>query len=382
MPRRVLIVPDKFKGTLSAHEAAKAIARGWKQSHPKDLLTLLPMCDGGEGFGEIISRALGASKRSVTTIDAAGRPLKTNWWWAAQSRTAVIESSKIIGLAMLPAGTFHPFQLNTFGLGKVFSAAQKLGARHCLIGIGGSATNDAGFGVARALGWKFLDANRTVIEEWTKLNALKTIVPPPERLRMKITVAVDVQNPLLGAKGATRVYGPQKGLRGEDFHQAENALSHLAKVTRQTVGRDVAKIPGAGAAGGLGFGLMAFLHAKPESGFEIFSRSTGLKKKLAHTYLVLTGEGALDRQTLMGKGVGQVALLCKKMRVPCIGFAGVVTEPKKAGKLFSATASLLELTDRSQAMQRPAEFLEKLAAQMKFIPVSKNNSRGSGTIPR
>ncbi|MEO5803015.1 MAG: glycerate kinase, partial [Verrucomicrobiota bacterium] len=229
MSLRVLVIPDKFKGTLSAENAAQAIARGWKKSRLQDKLDLLPMCDGGEGFGEIIGKLLGAKPRKIKTVDAAHQPIETIWWWNSETKTAVIESAKIIGLAILPPKKFHPFQLDTFGLGKILLAAQKLGCRHCLIGIGGSATNDGGFGMARAFGWRFLARNGTEIKNWVELKNLTQIVAP-KKARMKITVAVDVQNPLLGPRGATQIYGPQKGLRKKDFAVAENALGKIAQV--------------------------------------------------------------------------------------------------------------------------------------------------------
>lgn len=360
---RILIIPDKFKGTLTAQAAAKAIASGWKKSQPNDTLELLPMCDGGDGFGEIISKLLGAKPRRIKTVDAAHHPIETLWWWESKTQTAVIESARIVGLTMLPTGKFHPFQLDTLGLGKVLLAAEKLGCRKCVIGIGGSATNDGGFGLARALGWEFLDRTGTPINNWIDLKSLAQIVAP-KNLSMKIIVALDVQNPLLGLRGATRVYGPQKGLRKKDFLSAETALAQLAQVSKTALKKDFAKIPGAGAAGGLGFGLLAFLGATPESGFEIFSRAANLEKRLQKTDLVLTGEGALDQQTLMGKGVGQLARLCRNMKIPCIGIAGVVLERKKAKNLFSQTHGLTEITSIENAKAHPAKFLEKLAEQI------------------
>ena len=363
MSLRILIIPDKFKGTLTAQAAAKAIASGWKKSQPNDTLELLPMCDGGDGFGEIISSLISAKPRKIQTIDAALQPIETTWWWEPKTKTAVIESARIVGLAMLPHKKFHPFQLDTFGLGKILLAAQKLGCRQCVIGIGGSATNDGGFGMARALGWKFLDRTGAQIKSWIELKSLAQIVAP-KNMRMKITVAVDVQNPLLGPRGATPVYGPQKGLRKKDFPAAETALAQLAHISKTVLKKNFAKVSGAGAAGGLGFGLMAFLGATPESGFEIFSRAANLTKRLQKTDLVLTGEGALDQQTLMGKGVGQVARLCKNMKIPCIGIAGIVLEPEKAKRLFLQTHGLTEITSIQNAKAHPAKFLEKLAEQI------------------
>src|SRR5262245_4647458 len=163
---KVLIVPDKFKGTLTASAASEAIARGWKRIRPKDQLELLPMSDGGDGFGEIISRLLAAKIQRVKTIDAAHRPLVAHGRWGPKSKLAIIESAKVIGLALLPAGKYHPFNLDTVGLGAVLRATQGKGAKRCMVGIGGSATNDAGFGMARSLGWQFLDRRGDEIGTW------------------------------------------------------------------------------------------------------------------------------------------------------------------------------------------------------------------------
>jgi glycerate kinase len=363
MSLKVLIIPDKFKGTLTARQAAEAMARGWRKSRPRDTLELLPMTDGGDGFGEIIGGLLRAKVRSVATVDAAHRPCRVQWWWEPRSKTAVIESAGVIGLAGLPQKKFHPFELDTFGLGAVVRAAVKKGAVRCLIGIGGSATNDAGFGLARALGWNFLDRRGNPITRWTQLDLL-TIVQPPRRTRWfsKIIVAVDVRNPLLGARGCSRVYGPQKGLTPEDFPHAEACLRRLAAVLEQRLHRDFAREPGAGAAGGLGFGLASFLGAQLRPGFELFAQKAKLNQRLRRTDLVITGEGAMDASTFMGKGVGEIARLCLKLKIPCIGLAGQITSRHK--KPFSTQRSLTKLTSQENARQRPAYWLERLAAQV------------------
>lgn len=358
----VLICPDKFKGTLTAEAAAEAIARGWKRARPKDRLTLLPVSDGGDGFGAIMARLLKAKPVKLKTVNAAHEPIESIWWWEPKSKTAIIESAGIIGLAMLPKGKFHPFDLNTFGLGAALLAAAKQGARKAIIGIGGSATNDAGFGLARALGWKSLDRDGREIIEWPKLARLAKVVRPIGRpLIPAITVAVDVKNPLLGARGCSRVYGPQKGLHPEDMRPAEAALRRLAAVLKKQHGLGDVVEPGSGAAGGLGFGLRAFVGARLKSGFDLVARHAGLNGLIRMADLVITGEGALDRQTLMGKGVGEIALLCRRARKPCFGLAGFVEDPKKAARLFTKTGALLDLTDKGPAMTEPAEWLERLA---------------------
>jgi glycerate 2-kinase len=365
MPLHVLIIPDKFKGTLTAAAAAQAVARGWRRARAEDSLDLLPMSDGGDGFGEVAGALLGGRVQRVKAVDAAHRPCASKWWWAPQTGTAIIESAAVIGLAMLPPGQFHPFQLDTFGLGEVVSAAAKRGARRCLMGIGGSATNDGGFGLARALGWEFLDRRGDPIEQWTKLSRLERIRAPKHRRWFgSVVVATDVQNRLLGAHGASRVYGPQKGLREQDFALAERCLRRLAQVVRRELGRDFAREPGGGAAGGLGFGLMAFLGAEMQPGFDLLARQASLARRLKAADLVVTGEGAIDRSTLMGKGVGQVAKRCREMKIPCIGLAGVANLTAGKATCFTQLRALTDLTSVAQAKARPAFWLERLARQV------------------
>lgn len=362
MSFKVLIVPDKFKGTLTAQQAAAAIARGWRSVRPSDALELIPMSDGGDGFGEILSDLAGATSRQTKTVDAARRPLEASWWWQAETQTAIIESARIIGLAMLPRGRFHPFDLDTYGLGAVLEDAARHGARHCIVGIGGSATNDGGFGMARALGWQFLNSHDEDIVRWTGLDQLAVIRPPGKpRLFESVTVAVDVQNPLLGPDGCSRVYGPQKGLT--EFEVADACLARLDSVMGTELQIAHATSPGAGAAGGLGYGLMTFLGARMEPGIDIFARHAHLDQKVKESQLVITGEGAIDEQTLMGKGVGEIANIAQRAGVPCIALAGIVREPEKAGTKFARAYAITPgLTNPESALKDPALWLERLAA--------------------
>jgi glycerate kinase len=366
MPLRVLIIPDKFKGTLTAPQAAEAIAAGWREGRPADELELLPMSDGGDGFGEILGRHLGAEPRTVETVDAAHRPLQATWWWAPRFKTAIIESARIVGLALLPPGRFHPFELDSYGLGAVLRAAAQAHPRLCLVGLGGSATNDAGFGLARALGWQFLDQKGRAIEPWTQLTELARVVRPKHPCRFKrLEIAVDVRNRLLGGAGATRVFGPQKGIRPEDIRPAERCLRRLRRVLREQLRfpYNPADVPGVGAAGGLGFGLCVFVGASLISGFRLFSAWTELKQRLRDFQLVITGEGALDETTiLMGKGVGRVAHLARRRRIPCLGLAGVVGRPEVVGPRFTQVHSIApDLASGDAAMATPALWLRELA---------------------
>jgi glycerate kinase len=360
MPLRILIVPDKFKGTLAAHAAANAIARGWRAARPADSLDLLPMSDGGDGFGAVMGELLAGKIQTAATVDAAHRPVRARWWLAG--RTAIIESAQVIGLAQHRG--IHPFKLDTFGLGAVLRAAQRKGATRCLMGIGGSATNDGGFGLARALGWQFLDAEGEPITAWTQLHRLATLHPPRQKRWFKeFIVAVDVQNPLLGPRGCTRVYGPQKGLTPADFGPAEQCLRRLATVSARQLHRDCATEPGAGAAGGLGFGLSCFLGAQLRPGFDLFAQSAQLGSRLRRADVVITGEGAIDHSTFMGKGVGQIVRRCRQLKIPCLGFAGVIQTGRNATKYFKEQHALTEITTPKKAKENAAFWLERLAVQ-------------------
>lgn len=375
---KILIIPDKFKGTLTASAAAEAIARGWRKARPRDPIALLPMSDGGDGFGEVMSGVPGAKGRKIKTVDAAHRKCEANWWWEPKTKTAIIESANVIGLAKLPPGQFHPFQLDTFGLGKLIQVAAQAGARQCIIGIGGSATNDGGFGLARALGWRFFDNGGNTIECWTELHRLDHISAPKRRQWFrKLIVAVDVRNPLLGARGATRVYGPQKGLRPPQFREAERNLQRLAAVVHKNRRRSqsAATTPGAGAAGGLGFGLMAFLGARPEPGFNLFARFANLDTRLRAAELVITGEGCIDNSTFMGKGVGEIARRCRKWKIPCIAVAGDIAARRLASRLFFKAHALSELTTIEAAKSEARFWLDQLAVEAARHWVSENPLR-------
>jgi len=378
MSLKVLIAPDKFKGTLTAALAARAIARGWRAGRPRDAVELLPVTDGGDGFGGVMSSLLGARARIITTVDAAHRRCRSIWWWEQKTKTAIIESANVIGLAQLPPGKFHPFELDTFGLGAVIRAAAAAGARRCWIGIGGSATNDGGFGVARALGWRFLDRAGKAIERWTDLKGLADVRPP---LRAgwfeELIVAVDVQNPLLGPRGCTRIYGPQKGLKPRDFPAAEKCLRSLAEVVEMGNATDK---PGDGAAGGLGFGLRSFAGARLEPGFELLAHRAKLERRLRWADLVVTGEGAIDASTLMGKGVGQIAARCWKLEIPCLGLAGTLAAGReRKRKYFARLYGLTDLTSAALAKKRAAFWLERLAGQAALEwPAGKPPRRATG----
>ncbi|MBX3747574.1 MAG: glycerate kinase [Verrucomicrobiae bacterium] len=366
---RVLIVPDKFKGTLAAGKVAEAMAAGWRRARPGDEVEELPMSDGGDGFGAVIGGLLGARTRWVQTVDAANRPIRARWWWAGgkggdgESRgQAVIEAAQSNGLALLPTGRFHPVDLDTTGVGRLLTAAVGAGAERCLIGVGGSATNDGGFGVGRWLGWRFLDKEGHEIRKWTDLDQLMAIEAPAQGLpRGEFVVATDVGNPLLGPEGASRVYGPQKGLNRDDIVRAERCLRQLARVVEDTLGFSSER-PGCGAAGGLGFGLQVFLKAGRELGFDVFARLSELARRVAGADLVLTGEGSVDESSLMGKGVGQLIECCARLGRPVVLVGGRVDLGRQRPGGILGVGSLVERVGEGQAMRRTAAALRTVTA--------------------
>lgn len=364
---RVLIVPDKFRGTLTAPQAAEAIAKGWREVRPDDDIEQLPMADGGEGFGEVLGHLLKAERRTCATVDSAGRPRVAEWWLEPVTRTAIIETAQIIGLALLPEGKYHPFQLDTFGIGTVFRQAEQAGARRVYVGIGGSSTNDGGFGLAWALGWRFWEENAIEINAWAELNRLARIEAPPQPLAFdELIIAVDVDNLLLGERGASRIYGPQKGLMEEDFSKAEACLGRLAEVMAVLMGENFSLHKGAGAAGGLGFGLKAFCGGTFESGFDIFSRLSGLEQRIQNADLVITGEGAMDAQTLMGKGVGGVANLAARAGKRCLCLAGYIPPDlvSMPWPNFQAYAIVPDIAPLEESKAHTGKCLSRLAAHV------------------
>ena len=362
MASTILIVPDKFKGTLTSAQVCKAIADGWQSARPDDRILSIPMSDGGDGFGEVMNRWLEGETLDLETVDAIHRETVSHWWLHREKGTAIIDSANIIGLAMLANDAPHPFESDTFGLGNALKAAAASGAKECLVGIGGSATNDAGFGMARALGWSFVDQSGNEINHWHELDRLEHISAPETEFAIKVRVAVDVQNVLLGEHGSTRVFGPQKGMQPDDFPKADAAFERLAAVASAHFEKDFHLLPGSGAAGGLGFGLTAFANGAMESGFDLFASLAELDRNLNEADLIVTGEGSLDVQSVMGKGPGEIIRRAKAADKPCIAFAGAAENREKLEPHLDGLYTLLpDFCDAESAFNNAAVQLTRLA---------------------
>jgi glycerate kinase len=357
----VLVCPDKFRGTATAPQVAEALETGWRRARPDDVVHLLPLADGGEGTLEAL--AAREPLRRVRVAGPLGDPVEATFALRADG-TALIESARAVGLDLLSPARRDPRRTTTRGVGDLVGAALDAGARRILVGLGGSATNDGGAGLAQALGARLLDASGTTVGPGgLALLALARIDLrdlDPRLSHVEVVGLTDVDNPLTGPHGASAVFGPQKGASADDVWTLELALGQLAAVVRRDLGLDVAGEPGAGAAGGLGYGLCVFLGARLRSGAATVASVVGLQELVAAADLVVTGEGALDPTSLGTKVVGEVlrtAELCGRPVVVVCGRAEVRPPGLDVVALVDEVGEDAALGDARDALVRVAERL-------------------------
>jgi glycerate 2-kinase len=323
---KIIVAPNSFKGSLSATEAAIAIARGVCEAFPDAEIVQIPVADGGDGTAEALVAAHKGTFKSVNVEGPLGDPVLASYGLIESGRTAVVELASASGYALLTPADRDPRRTSTYGFGQLLEAARQGGAESVIAGIGGSATNDGGAGMAQALGYRLLDAfGRDVPrggEALLRLERIDGTGLDAGWRSVKVMVACDVTNPLTGPEGASYVYGPQKGAGPETVVLLDRALAHLAEVIERDLGKRVAEIPGAGAAGGTGAGLIAFLDAKLVSGATLVVDASGLDHALKGADLVITGEGRVDAQTAYGKAPGEVARRAKAAGIPALLIAG------------------------------------------------------------
>jgi glycerate 2-kinase len=365
---RILIAPDKFKGALTALEVAQNIAIGLLDILPDAQIEMVSMADGGEGTAEAICDVRGCSWLECKAHDPLGRVIDARYGWIDQEKLAVMEMSEAAGMRRLSESERNPTRATTFGVGEIVLDATKRGANEIIIGLGGSATNDGGFGMARALGFQFFGQGEDEIQSVAELALLERIEGPKgqeEPKRPRIVAAVDVKNPLLGENGATRVFGPQKGASKSDLDNLEPALTKLADVVTTQFGCDHRDEPGAGAAGGLGFGLLSFCGATVRPGFEVVAEAVGLEAKMKGTDLVITGEGSLDRQTLEGKTPVGVARLARKLGKPVFAIVGRASEDQELREIFDGIyQNARPGMSEQENMKRAGELLRENAREL------------------
>lgn len=370
----VLIACDKFKGTLTADEACAAVAAGVMAVWPRAKCLSRPMADGGEGTARVICDACGGEWLAEEVTGPLGDRIAAGWVWLADTMTAIIEMSEASGLKLLNAARRNPWRATSAGTGELMQAGIHKGAKRLVVGLGGSATNDGGAGMAWAMGYRFLDADgKGFFPLPANLESLARIVPPASGNMPEVVAACDVTNPLLGADGATSVYGPQKGVTLERIPAFEAALQHFTEIVKRDLGMDMAGSPGAGAAGGLGFGLMTFCRAAMQPGFDLVASVTNLEDAVREADIVITGEGCMDAQTLHGKGPARVADMARRMGKPVIAVGGIVDEAARAGlsAKFHAVIAAATLDTLTEALAAPAEAVRRAvtsaAAQLNAV---------------
>jgi glycerate kinase len=357
----ILVACDSFKDALPADAVCSAIARGLKQSHPETRVTEMPLSDGGEGLLDVLGRALDLRWIEMQVADPLGRRVLGRYGLSADGKTAVVEMAQASGLQLLTLEERDPRKTSTFGTGELLADAKARGARHILLAIGGSATNDAGIGAAAALGWRFLDENgNDVAPDGGHMKDIARLVPAPAPFE-KVDVLCDVTNPLHGPRGAAWIYGRQKGGSDAVLAELDDGLKHVADVAKTQLGRDVAEMPGAGAAGGLGYGAVVFMGAELRRGIEVVLDITGFDAAARGADLIITGEGHLDGQSAQGKliqglcgraGTTPVVALCGKLsatpeQIKLIGLKAawsINREQRPLAEMLANTAINLEST--------------------------------------
>jgi glycerate 2-kinase len=367
---RVVIAPDKFKGSLSAALAASAMARGVASACPNATIDRVPMADGGEGTVDALVAATGGSFGEASVSGPPGEPVTARFGLLGDARTAAIEMAAASGLVLVTADLRNPLQASTRGTGELLLAAIAAGAKRVIVGIGGSATNDGGAGLGQALGFRLLDAQeRELNPGGGELGRLARIDPMGRRHELdgvEISVACDVTNPLCGPDGASAVYGPQKGATPEMVAVLDRNLAHFAAIVERDLGVAIKDLPGSGAAGGLGAGLVAFAAGKLSPGIDLVLKAVDLESRLKDADLCLTGEGAIDAQSAFGKTAVGVARLARSLRCPVLALAGSIGPGARAvldkgiNAYFSICPGPIEL---EAAIEHAAALLERATEQ-------------------
>ena len=362
---RFLIACDSFKGSASSKQVGEAIREGILRVMPSAQVEVVPVADGGEGTVQALVDATGGRLVAVTVTNPIGEKVEAAFGILGDGQTAVIEMAAASGLTLIPPDKRNPWVTTTYGTGELIKAALEHGCRKIIIGIGGSATNDAGAGMAQALGVKLLDEDGNQIGfgggELGRLRRIDMSGLDKRASEAEFIVACDVDNPLTGERGASYVYAPQKGATPEMLPKLDSNLRHFAEIVRQQLGIDVEHVPGAGAAGGLGAGLMAFLKAKLKRGTEIVFELVKLEEKIASADIVITGEGQIDAQTVFGKTPIGVAKLAKRYGKPVIAIAGSIGEGAESVHSHGIDA-IFSIINRPMPLEQAMRNVEALLA--------------------
>lgn len=365
---KILVAPDSFKGSLKSPDVAAAMARGVRAILPQAEVVELPVGDGGEGTLDALVAATRGTFQEHAVIGPLREPVRARLGLLGDGETVFVEMAEASGLSLIP-GRLDPLRATTYGTGQLLQAAGETGRPRVLVGIGGSATNDAGAGMLQALGARLLDADGEDLPPGgAALARLRRLDLASLRHPPAVVVACDVTNPLTGPHGASAIYGPQKGASEADIAELDAALAHFARVAAAELGKDFSEVPGAGAAGGLGFALIAFLGARLERGVELVLDTIGFDRHLRGADLVLTGEGRIDTQTTTyGKTVAGIGQRARRAGVPVLALAGSLGESLgdyRAAGISGVSSVVPRPMSLDEAMRRGAELVEAAAARM------------------
>jgi glycerate kinase len=370
---KIVIAPDSFKESLTSLEVATEIEAGLKRVWPDATYVKVPMADGGEGTVKSLVDATGGEIVQVEVSGPMGAKVLASYGLLGDGKTAVIEMAEASGLPLVPRESRNPLLASTYGTGELIAHAIARGVDEIILGIGGSATNDGGAGLAQALGVRFISFGGAPIHDLIaggdldQLHAIDMSMVNPGLAKVRVSVACDVTNPLCGEKGASRVYGPQKGATPEMVERLDKNLEHFARVIKRSIGVDVADRPGAGAGGGIGAGLMAFTNAELKRGIELVVAATKLEDQMQGAALAVTGEGRVDFQTAFGKTPSGVAAAARKRGVPVVAIGGGLSDDASGvfahgiDGLEAATANPMKLED---AIAKSRENLQNAAERV------------------
>ncbi len=361
----ILICPDSFKDAITSLDACRAIARGVESSLPDLSYHMFPVSDGGEGFADVLNYHLNLKHISCQSFDPLHRPIETEFLFDEVHKRAFFAMSQAAGLELISMRERDPLHTTTYGVGVLIKACVDFGAKEIMIGVGGSATNDGGTGMAAALGWRFIDQDGIeVIPTGKSLSSIAEIIPPTHNdiNDVKITLLSDVDNPLLGPTGAAHTYAMQKGASPHGITLLEEGMVNLNALFEDQLGKQISDLPGAGAAGGFGAGALVFLNATLESGINKMIDLVGLRKHLEKATLVITGEGKLDAQTSSGKLIHGITTICREKNVPVVAFCGRVEADSNelhAIGLHRAFSNSEGINDLEVAIRNTAILLEE-----------------------
>ena len=370
MISRILLAPDKFKGSLTSFEVCEALEKGLRMANPGIEIIQLPMADGGEGWSELISHYAKGKEIPLEVSNPLFHPVKASWLLSEDGKTAFIEMAKASGLQLLTPSFYNPADTSTFGTGQLVKAAVKSGANTIIIGAGGSATNDGGIGMAAALGYKFLDqSGKELLPIGGNLIHIRRI-DSKNKIdfgEANFIVATDVTNLLCGEYGATRTYGPQKGANAEMVEELEMGMANYCELLKTELGIDLSTTEGAGAAGGLAAGCIAFLNAEIQPGLQLLWEFAKGDEKISNADLVITGEGKVDKQTLSGKVVAAIVSKANQYKKDVIIVCGSLElSPQELSSLgVSAAFSIMDKPmNLDQAFKEAPNLVEGIGFQI------------------